>query len=226
MLNTWFRSRGLSRAKLRVKVFPKLIQDWILTPYLTPEQRKSIAETGDPVRYGTVFLSLERIKNDGVPGALAECGVYKGSMSRFLHDVMPDRPLYLFDTFAGFDARDSDTAGDMRFRDASIDSVMQELPRHANVHVRKGYFPETAHGLEGEKFAFVMVDFDKYEPTLAALRFFYPRVAVGGYIYVHDYNNPESHWACARALDEFLADKTEKVISVPDAWGTALFRKT
>jgi len=80
-------------------------------------------------------------------------------------------------------------------------------------------------GLEDERFAFVMIDFDRYEPTLAALKFFYSRVSPGGFIFVHDYNSPESDWACFRALTEFLADKSEKPVCIPDAWGTALFRK-
>ena len=34
-----------------------------------------------------------------------------------------------------------------------------------------------------------------------------------------------SNQAVSRATDEFLADKAEKVIEIPDTWGTALFRK-
>jgi O-methyltransferase len=70
-----------------------------------------------------------------------------------------------------------------------------------------------------------MVDFNKYESTRAALDFFYPRMEHGGFVFVHDYNSPESNWACARALDEFLADKSEKPVPIPDGWGTAVFRK-
>lgn len=94
-----------------------------------------------------------------------------------------------------------------------------------NVFIRKGFFPSTAAGLERDSFCFVMVDFDKYESTRAALDFFYPRMEQGGFVFVHDYSSPESNWACSRALDEFLADKAEKPILIPDGWGTAVFRK-
>ena len=70
-----------------------------------------------------------------------------------------------------------------------------------------------------------MLDFDKYDPTMAALEFFYPRMNNGGYIFIHDYNSPESQWACSRAVNEFLSGKPEKPIGISDAAGTALFRK-
>jgi O-methyltransferase len=42
---------------------------------------------------------------------------------------------------------------------------------------------------------------------------------------MHDFNNPESNWAISRAADEFLRDRPERPIEIPDEWGTALFRK-
>lgn len=43
---------------------------------------------------------------DTLPGALAELGVYRGDFAAALNRRFPERTLYLFDTFAGFDARD------------------------------------------------------------------------------------------------------------------------
>jgi hypothetical protein len=51
-----------------------------------------------------------------------------------------------------------------------------------NAIILKGYFPETARGLENERFAFVMLDVDNYEASLAGLEFFYPRLNHGGYM--------------------------------------------
>ncbi|HUI31377.1 MAG TPA: TylF/MycF/NovP-related O-methyltransferase [Candidatus Acidoferrales bacterium] len=204
---------------------PVNVFDWFLVPYLSQDQKAGLVASGDPVRYGTIFLSLEKINTDNIPGSIAECGVYKGVLSKFLHKVFPERQLFLFDTFRGFDTRDPSAASDDRFKDTSVESVLDYIGDTTNIVVRKGYFPETATGLENEKFSFVMVDFDKYEPTLAALDFFYPRTHKGGFIFVHDYNSPESDWGCSKALNLFLSDKPEKPVSIPDSWGTALFRK-
>ena len=42
---------------------------------------------------------------------------------------------------------------------------------------------------------------------------------------VHDYNSRESDRACHRAVNEFLQDKKEFAIEIPDVWGSAMFRK-
>ncbi|MBI2954275.1 MAG: methyltransferase, partial [Chloroflexi bacterium] len=64
-----------------------------------------------------------------------------------------------------------------------------------------------------------------FKPTLAGLHFFYPRMNPGGYIFAHDYNSPESGWAVSRAVNEFMADKAEKLIELPDKWGSIVVRK-
>jgi len=71
----------------------------------------------------------------------------------------------------------------------------------------------------------VLLDMDLYRPTLSALEFFYPRLSSGAYLFVHDYHNPESDWACRRAVEEFMADKPEGVIEIADMWGSVVFRK-
>ena len=95
-----------------------------------------------------------------------------------------------------------------------------------NVIIRKGVFPETAIGLESEMFSFVYLDLDLYLSTLKALEFFYPRVTKGGYFYIHDYNNPsESKAGVFRAVNEFMKNKLEKIMEVPDVLGSVIFRK-
>jgi O-methyltransferase len=224
-IKNWLRAKGLTRANLIFVNQKKLTSIWLLMYYLKPEQRKMIVKFWDPIRYGTVFLALEQISKLPIPGSLAECGVYQGALSKFIHQTLSERPLYLFDSFKGFDQLHATSKSDSRFKDTSVDYVLKIIGDTKNIFIRKGFFPETASGLENEIFAFVMIDFDKYEPTLAALEFFYPRISPGGYIFVHDYNSPESDWACQRALNEFLSDKPEKPIAIPDARGTALFRK-
>ncbi|MCD6011426.1 MAG: hypothetical protein K0Q79_1288 [Flavipsychrobacter sp.] len=202
-----------------------MTSEWFMQPMQHQEHRRIIMESGDPVRYGTLYFAFQQIIKENIPGSFAECGVYKGHLSKYIHVIMPNHKLYLFDTFEGFDRRDIDSPEDERFKDTSEEAVLQHIGDTNNIVVRKGYFPETAAGLEKEQFAFVMLDFDKYEPTMAGLEFFYPLVPSGGFIFIHDYSNPESNWACSRALDKFLSTKPEKPILIPDSWGTAMFRK-
>jgi len=179
---------------------------------------KRIIDTShDPIRISTIYLAIEEIKRCKIRGSFAEVGVYKGETSRYVHAFAPTRTCYLFDTFEGF--------SDGRFKDTSIEEVKKNIGNLDNIIFKKGYFPQTAAGLENERFAFVLLDADKHEPTLSGLEFFYPRMSPGGYIMVHDYNNTESNREAFRAVNEFLKNKKERVVSIPDLNGTVVFRK-
>jgi O-methyltransferase len=72
-------------------------------------------------------------------------------------------------------------------------------------------------------FAFVHLDADLYDPIMAGLQFFYPRVAKGGIIVVHDYNS----WPGARrAVDVYFQDKPEVPVPMPDKSGSVVIVRT
>jgi len=195
-------------------------------PIVSPEIRAFILSRFDPVRDFSIALALQTIKREQLPGDMAELGVFKGKTSSLIHRLCPERRLYLFDTFEGFPAGDLETCSrDRRFDDSSVEYVSSLFNDQRNIVFRKGYFPETAIGLENSRFCFVMLDADLYKPTLAGLEFFYHRMAPGGYIFAHDYTSFESGRGVSRAIDQFLADKPEKVIELPDTWGSVVFRK-
>lgn len=193
-------------------------------PSYSKETAYRISGAGDSVRYASMALALESIERDKIPGSLAELGVWRGITSVFIHSQLPHRRLYLFDTFMGF----PNGAGgntDHRFRDTNVEAVRQKIGDTSNVWFCVGTFPGTTQGLDSETFALVLLDVDKFEPTLAGLKFFYPRVAPGGYLFIHDYNNPESDHGVFRSVNHFLRDKPERLIEIPDTWGSAVIRK-
>lgn len=181
----------------------------------------------DMVRYSTIALAVDRIIKDEIPGAFAELGVFKGELSAFLAAIAGGRTLHLFDTFAGFpeESLEPGETADPRFTDTSVDAVRRRIGDCSQVVFHEGPFPDTAGPIMDEKFAFVMLDPDKYKPTFAGLEIFYPRLAQGGYLFMHDFNNPESEFAVSRAAADFFADKPEFVVEIPDACGSALIRK-
>ena len=129
-------------------------------------------------------------------GDLAELGVYQGDFAWQLNAALPERRLHLFDTFSGFSETDLaaeteaiNPQGKVDFSDTSIRAVLERMPFPEQVVVYAGHFPEIAVDDLGP-FALVSVDADLYAPTLAALRYFLPRMCCGGVILVHDYANP------------------------------------
>jgi O-methyltransferase len=195
-------------------------------PTFDPAVHESVATSDDYFRYATLGLAVQRVLDEPIDGAMAEVGVWRGEMSAFLHRLAPSRRLYLFDTFSGFPKGDLPTgAEDTRFRDTSVEAVRRRVGPSPNVTLKPGYVPDILGEAADQRFALVLLDLDLFEPTRASLEFFYPRLSPGGYLIVHDYNNPESGWACKRAFDQFLSDKPEQLVELGDVWGSALIRR-
>lgn len=152
----------------------------------------------DYFRYRSFELVANEIKKDNIKGAVAELGVFRGHFAALINEHFSDRTIYLFDTFEGFDKKESEKEiangnCDEKFVDehkyTSVNRVLSNLKYPDNARICKGFFPDsvTAEAM-GESFAFVSLDVDFEESMLEGLRFFYPRMASRGIIFVHDYN--------------------------------------
>jgi len=183
---------------------------------------------GDYARLYFLMTSIEAIEEAGVPGAFAELGVYKGSSAKIMHHLAPGRDLYLFDTFNGFPeqhARADPGRIEVGGYASGLDEVRRFVGDDPRIRYCEGMFPETSHMVpDGVRFALVHLDCDLYVPTKAALEFFYPRLEPGGLLILHDYHS--GCWlGVPQAVDEFLADKPEGLIRIPDKSGTAALVK-
>ena len=169
----------------------------------------------DYVRVRTLEALCRRLS--AVPGAAAELGVYRGGFARCLNALLPERTLYLFDTFEGFDEAEAEGEGKgfvEAHRGASAARVLSLLPHPEKAVIRPGLFPATAAGLENERFCLVSLDADLEESTLAGLRFFVPRLSKGGYLLLHDWDTPRLA-GVARALERYEAELGKSLPAVP-----------
>ncbi len=186
----------------------------------------------DYVRYATAELLCREVEARGLTGGIAEVGVYQGWWARVVNYHLPDRTIYLFDTFKGFDSRDLEgqaSAGlstDAPYEVGEVDpeEALSGLVHREKAVIRAGWFPATAEGLEDETFCLVDIDTGLYEPTLAGLRWFYPRLVPGGFLTVVDYNN--AHTVGVRpAVEAFVAESGADFSVVPDLGAVAVFVK-
>lgn len=184
----------------------------------------------DYIRLSTLELVSKEINSKGLTGNVAELGVYKGKFARYINKYFPERTLYLFDTFEGFDNRDvakekqeNFSSGEQDFSDTSVTSVLNLMPFPEKCQAVKGFFPESAAGIE-DHFVFVSLDADLYEPIYSGLQFFYPRLAKGGYIFIHDYNN-DLYKGAAKAVRQFCAEQNIGFMPLPDSGGSAVIAK-
>ena len=157
-----------------------------------------------------VFLKVKDL-----PGDIVECGVYKGSslltFARFLETFCTGdrtRQVLGFDHFRGLadrsekdglDARVGNTAegwNPAAFRDTlfglvdafNADSFVPQRPR---IELVDGDVCKTAGAYAAEhsgmRISLLHLDMDLYEPTLAALKAFWPRLLTGGVVLFDEY---------------------------------------
>ena len=184
----------------------------------------------DYIRLATLELVADELNSAKIEGSVAELGVYKGKFARYINQYFSQRTLYLFDTFEGFNKADIDqekkqhfSTGEQDFSNTSINEVLKRMPFVDKCIVKQGYFPQTAKDVI-DKFAFVSIDTDLYDPIYTGLNFFYPLLAKGGYIFVHDYNN-DNYKGAKEAVNKFCLENNITKIVLPDSCGTAIITK-
>lgn len=204
----------------------------VITKSLNYTERKRELDRNylDYIRLASLELAADEVNKKQLDGAVAELGVYKGKFARYINQYFPERKLYLFDTFEGFDKADiaveknnNFSTGNQDFTNTSVDKVLGLMPHPNQCIIRKGFFPSTAEGL-AEPYVFVSIDADLYEPIYKGLHYFYPLLKKGGYIFVHDYNNDEYKGA-KQAVAEFCSENNITAMPLPDACGTVVIAK-
>jgi hypothetical protein len=161
-------------------------------------------------------------------GSVAEGGVFMGDFAKYINKLFPDRTMYLFDTFEGFDKRDIELEHEKGYSEYNAGHLMVSpeyeiksiLPHPEKVIIHKGYFPDTAKGID-DTFVFVNLDFDLYKPTLAGLDFFYQKMVYGGVIIIHDYFS-DTYKGVKKAVDEFCDKNGVSCIPIADEMSVAI----
>jgi len=179
-----------------------------------------------PPRIYALVRATEYVAKRGVPGALVECGVWRGGSMMavaltLLRLGVTDRELYLFDTFSGMtpptdeDVRKTgERAADLLAAEssdadvwaiASLDDVRDAVLSvgypEDRIHFVAGPVEETLPAEAPERIALLRLDTDWYASTKHELVHLYPRLAGGGVLLLDDYG----FWQGARqAVDEYL----------------------
>lgn len=182
-------------------------------------------------RYIEYVLSREALKCE--KGDFLECGVYYGTSLNIFAGVLDrfddlGRTLLGFDSFEGLDTPGSVDLDIRTYATAPWfykGSLHGETPeqirgnlrhRRCQIELIRGWIPYTFKDYENRQFAFAHIDVDLYQATKDSLVFIYPRMVPGGIILFDDYGYSECSGA-KKAVDEFLLDKQEILISLPTA---------
>jgi O-methyltransferase len=161
-------------------------------------------------------------------GAMAEAGVFAGASARLICEAKGDAVLHLFDVFETLQvppegSGDGGRAAELRRHFGTTHGTRAAVERllapYPGVRVHAGVFPDTARGLEAERFSLVHLDLDLEPSTRDALEFFHPRLLPGGIIIADDYNDP----GVRGVFDGYFAGRADTIVALP--WGQALVVK-
>ena len=183
-------------------------------------------------RAATMRLLAEQIREEAIPGDVAELGVFRGEFAAMINAAFPERTIRLFDTFAGFPERDVAIESEQGlsraktgdFSDTEVELVRRRLPLPEKAAFYKGYFPDTFPADEALRFAFVSLDADLYAPTAAALPLFWERLSPGGVLLIHDVNSTQFSGA-GKAVREFCRKQGLLPMPVCDLHGSVVLRR-
>ncbi len=174
-------------------------------------------------RIAALCDAVSHLERQAIPGALVECGVWKGGsmMAAALTLESQERDLYLFDTFSGMaEPTEADVPSPYdgysphrkwQRKSDGWAAVPTEAVRAAmdstgypggRVHLIAGKVEDTLPGEAPAQIALLRLDTDWYESTKHELETLYPRLVPGGVLIVDDYGHYEG---ARRAVDEYFA---------------------
>jgi hypothetical protein len=175
-----------------------------------------------------------------VPGDFVECGVFRGDMSWVLTE-MADLPsagkkLYAYDTFVGFDRRNSSAADfpeapelfdriDDEYRAPDIyPAVLARFSAKPYVSIIKGIVPDILKSHAPEKICFLHLDMNSPAAERGALEVLFDRLSDGAIIVFDDYG-----WILHRkqksAADEFMNERGCSILELPTGQGLAVIHQ-
>lgn len=190
----------------------------------------------DNTRLSKILAHYELFKMaKDLPGAMIECGVFKGaSFVRFaafrdLFGNLFSHKLVGFDIFGQFPEtnfeedkkyRDSfiQTAGEQSISKEQLIEVLRKKRIEKNVELIEGdvikSIPEYIKKNPHLKISLLNLDTDIYEPAVAILEHFWPRIIRGGVLILDDYGTFPGE---TKAVDDYFKDKNVKILKFPFA---------
>ncbi len=154
---------------------------------------------------------------EGIPGAIVECGTWKGGMIAGIARTLGPRDYWLFDSFEGLPPVEpidgpaakkwqQNTTSRRYYNNCTASQAdaaeAMRLSGTANPHLVKGWFEDTLpQAAFPDGIAILRMDADWYKSTYQILDSLFPQVNQGGLIIIDDYGSWEG---CHKAVHDYL----------------------
>lgn len=174
-----------------------------------------------------------------VPGDFIETGVWRGGaciLVAYIYKILKiDKKVFVCDSFEGLPPPDpkyiqdsNDIHHTIPFLKISLEEVKQHFANfnvlNDNVVFVKGWFKDTLHVINNDKFSILRLDGDMYGSTIESLDALYHKLSLGGYCIVDDYGLE----GCSLAIHDFRNKHTitEEIIITDESSKTAYWKKS
>jgi len=209
------------------------------------EHENAFYLTAPVSRIGKFAAHLDLFRRtSGLPGAIVECGVFKGASLlrwakfRSLLENSWSRTIVAFDVFGRFPQPSYEpdrgvlaefvaAAGDTSIPRDHLSALLAEQGLDQNVELVEGDIlntvPQYLEAHPALKISLLHIDVDLYESTHACLVNLYPRLVRGGIAILDDYG---AFPGANKAIDEFFADRSVVIRKLPYSAALSYVEKT
>ena len=191
-------------------------------------------------RLDNLQYCVEDVILKSIPGDFIETGVWRGGATIFMRAILKsfgitDRKVWVADSFEGLPAPNAKKypadAGDKHHTKTelavSLDQVKSNFEKYdlldEQVCFLKGWFSDTLPSAPIDKLSVIRLDGDMYESTMDALIALYPKLSVGGYVIVDDY---EAVRGCKKAIHDFRDAHEIKDEMIPIDWAAVYWQRS
>ena len=181
---------------------------------------------------------LDILKNN-IDGDFIETGVWRGGGSIFMKAILSvfninNKIVWVADSFEGLPKPNkekyiediNDTLYKYKELKVSLQEVKDNFKKYDlldnNVKFLKGWFSETLPKAPMQKLSLLRLDGDMYESTWDALVNLYPKLSIGGFIIIDDWNAVKG---CKKAVEDYRLTNniTEKIVTID--WASVFWKK-
>jgi O-methyltransferase len=191
------------------------------------------------LRLDNVEECLRTILEDGIPGDLIECGVWRGGVCMLMRALLAEsgvteRRVYVADSFRGLPPPDEvkypQDTGDKHHTfiqlAVSRGEVEERFRRYGllddQVRFLEGWFCETLPTAPIERLALLRLDGDMYGSTMDILNNLYDKLSPGGFCIVDDFSLPP----CRQAVSDFRKEQGIEDPIMEIDWTGVYWRKS
>jgi len=222
ILDKILRTRNFSICKLkRVNEYDRINgYDW-------PARAKTMIGIK---RLNNIEDCIRIIIEENIEGDFIETGVCRGGATMLMKAILKEmkinsKKIWLADSFQGLPKPNTklykQDKGNKLYKykilKVSEEEVRMNFLKYdlldENVIFLKGWFKDTLPNTKIEKLSLLRLDGDLYESTILSLKHLYPKLSIGGFIIIDDYNAFEN---CKKAVDDYRNEKNilDKIIEI------------